>query len=646
MKKRSLLVLMIIMAFMLAACSSGSGPVKQEGPALQDGKLILEGITVDFGQNTNTGKSPARLSEVKATATEEENGLSSPLYELTLEEDFTQPITISIPLPGEYTGEEGETLLMGLGVEAQYDSGRIGTEYFYFPVEIVDGMARASFSAKEMAQAPFYMGATEGAAQPSNIERGLSLRCGLFTQVLYFEDGGHFKLFHPLKVDGKFFHHIITSSGQKEILNDLEAVYNKYKMLGYEYRDSDFPMNVLIKSIGDAGSYHTLFKDITLNTNNFTKEYKNGDLNPLLWHEFFHYVQGCYTGIFGDTEWIDEATASFYEASALGATSTNLTAEYFEKQFTSALPLKDTPQDGYARSPLIAYLTKKAGDDRWIQKVYAKGGTKEAFIEVAGDPAGWAHDYYLDLVTGTVGNLNVYTLHRSLIGGDYGADVGSTLNIKLPDADANNDVKDDAKDILIGSAKVTMNGQGARLIALKADKDELKKLPDASDIKVECKGAQVTVLSARGREVTNLGQSLTGLKKSPENNTVYLILLTSSAAPETSSEFEVKVKMARKKVDFSGTYHGIMNSVKTGKDYEVTTEVVFEHEFGDGDYYKITTSNNASDSKYINGSYFVRKNGEVNYPGGKFNFAPDGMSLTITMLETNGDVRANVSGQK
>lgn len=182
-------------------------------------------------------------------------------------------------------------------------------------------MAQASFSAKEMAQAPFYMGATEGAAKPSNIERGLSLRCGIFTQVFYFEDGGHFKLFHPLKVDGKFFHHIITSSGQKEILNDLE-------------------------------------KDITLNTNNFTKEYKSGDLNPLLWHEFFHYVQGCYTGIFGDTEWIDEATASFYEASALGLTSTNLSAEYFEKQFTSALPLKDTPQDGYARSPLIAYLTK------------------------------------------------------------------------------------------------------------------------------------------------------------------------------------------------------------------------------------------------------------------------------------------------
>lgn len=114
------------------------------------------------------------------------------------------------------------------------------------------------------------------------------------------------------------------------------------------------------------------------------------------------------------------------------------------------------------------------------------------------------------------------------------------MNTKLPDADANNGVKDDAKDILIGSAKVTMNGQGARLIALKADKDELKKVSYGANIKVECKGAQVTVLSARGREVT--------------------------------------------------------------------TVVVFEHEFGDGDYYKITTSNNASDSKYINGSYFVRKN--------------------------------------
>lgn len=87
-------------------------------------------------------------------------------------------------------------------------------------------------------------------------------------------------------------------------------------------------------------------------------------------------------------------------------------------------------------------------------------------------------------------------------------------------------------------------------------------------------------------------------------------------------------------------------TVLSARGREVTTVVVFEHEFGDGNYYKITTSNNESGSKYINGSYFVRKNGEVNMAGSKFNFAADGMSFTASMLETNGNVWANIAGQK
>ena len=136
------------------------------------------------------------------------------------------------------------------------------------------------------------------------------------------------------------------------------------------YGEDDFPMNVHVKKISDAGSYHSLFGDITLNTDNFKSKYEKGALNSLLWHEFFHYVQGCYTGIFSSTEWIDEATSSYYEARAKDTSFTSLTNQYFEKQFVSALPLNDTAQDGYARSPLITFLSQKKGNDSWIRTVY------------------------------------------------------------------------------------------------------------------------------------------------------------------------------------------------------------------------------------------------------------------------------------
>lgn len=637
MKKTILLIISIILMVSLVACGDN-------GAVLKDGKISLEGTIIDFGENIGIDKKSAILKTVKATENEEENGLYSPLYELTLKQDLTEPITISIPIPKEYTGEDGETLLMGLGVEAEYDSGRVSTEYFYFPVEIIDNIAKIEFSPKEISEAPLYMGATEGSAKANRVEIGLSLKCGLFGQVAYFKEGGHFRLYYPLKVDGKFFHHIVGTSGIEDILKDLEFVYQKYKKLGYKYNEKDFPMNILIKSIDDDGSYHGLFKDITININKFDGTYKSGQLNSLLWHEFFHYVQGCYTGAFNTTDWIDEATASYYEATANEKSSTTLTAQYFEKQFTSALPIKSTAQDGYARSPLIFYLSKKIGDDTWIRKVYEQGGNTEAFIAVVGDPLQWAHSYYLALASGQVGDLATYTLYKNTTSGVYKGDVGTTLKLNIPTADEIEKVTED--ELLIGSTKVTMNGQGSRLIAITVDNDTLKNLPDGADVKIECKGASVTVLSAKGKEVKKLGKSLTGLKKSIDDKQVYLAVVTSSSEKEASAEFEVKVKLSLKKIDFSGTYKGIMNVTKTGKDYEVTTVVTYEKEFGDGDYYKIVCTNNETGSKYINNSYFVRKNGESNIAGAEFNFSSDGTSFTATMKEFDGKVWGNLNGQK
>lgn len=645
MKKYMALFLTLLMIITITACGKDVSPISGKSASAENGVINLDGVTVSFGENSVPDGESAILRIIKETGIEAENGLSSELYELILTEAYTDSVKISLPVPKDYTGEEGESLLVGLGVECEYGSGYTGTEYFYFPVDVVDGVAVANFVPAELFKAPLYMGAGKGTAAPSSMKTSISLKCGLFTNVCYFEDGGHFKLYYPMKVNGKFFHDTVGSSGREVILRDLEAVYEKYKALGYKYDEGDFPMNVLVKKINDAGSYHSLYEDITLNTDNFNDKYTTGSLNPLLWHEFFHYVQGCYTGVFGGSDWIDEATASYYEASAKDVTYTSLTAQYFERQFTGALPTEDTAQDGYARSPLISFLTKKKGSDAWIKTVYEKGGTQEALIAEVGDPFGWAHEYYVALASGQVGEGNAYTIYKNLSTDVYGEDVGTTLSIRIPDEDKQ-EQKKSGEDIVLGSASVTMGGQGCRLVAITVEADELKKLPDGVDPKVECKGASVTVISAIGRNVKNCGTSLTGFKDSIDNKKVYLVVVTSKAASGVSDSLKVNVKMVSEKIDYSGTYKGVLNVTETGKDIDVTTVVTYEKDFGDGAYYKIVCSNDETGSTYINNSYFVRSTGEANIAGADFKFSADGQSFSASMMDFNQKVWGIISGQK
>ena len=637
-----LIVASVIGLIGLCACSVTPGG---KSASVEDGIISLGETTVSFGDNKVPDGDSASMISVKATDTEEVNGLNSELFELTLAEAYKQPLTITLPLPDDYTGKAEEALLIGLGVDCEYDSGSVGTEYFYIPAEVADGAASASFTPAELFEAPLYMGASEGTAEPKKMETSLSLKCGLFSNVSYLADGGHFRLYYPMKVDGKFFHDIVGSSGRQAILGDLEAVYEKFKALGYKYDEGDFPMNVQIKKINDAGSYHSLFGDITLNVGNFTDKYASGSLNPLLWHEFFHYAQGCYTGIFNATKWIDEATASYYEASAKDITFTSLTAQYFEKQFASAIPMKDTAQDGYARSPLISFLSKKQGDDTWIKTVYEAGGTQDALITAVGDPSGWAHEYYTALASGLVGQEGAYTLHKNLSTGAYSADVGTTMKLSIPDTDEQSEAASGGK-LVLGSASVTMNGQGCRLVAITADAEELKKLPDGINPSVECKGASVTVVSAIGSKSKSYGSSLTGLKDSADSKAVYLVVVTSKEPAGTSGSFEVKVKMELEKIDYSGTYKGVLNVTETGADIDVTTVVTYEKDFGDGAYYKIVCSNDETESTYINNSYFVRNTGEANIAGAEFNFSADGQSFFATMLDFNNKAWGNISAAK
>jgi hypothetical protein len=106
--------------------------------------------------------------------------------------------------------------------------------------------------------------------------------------------------------------------------------------------------------------------------------------------------------------------------------------------------------------------------------------------------------------------------------------------------------------------------------------------------------------------------------------------------PFKSTEKTFTIKTQAEKVDYSGTFTGILHVAETGKDIDVTTVVTFEKDFGDGSYYKIVCSNNETESTYINGSYFVRwSTGEANIAGAKFVFSADGTSFRASMRDHN-----------
>ncbi len=125
------------------------------------------------------------------------------------------------------------------------------------------------------------------------------------------------------------------------------------------------------------------------------------------------------------------------------------------------------------------------------------------------------------------------------------------------------------------------------------------------------------------------------------------VALSAKLKPFVKTEMEVILNTKTNKVDYSGTFTGVLHVAETGKDIDVTTVVTFEKDFGDGSYYKIVCSNNETGSTYINGSYFVRwSTGEANIAGAKFVFSADGTSFSASMRDHKDKEWGEITCQK
>ena len=521
-----LLLGMVLTIAILSACSSGGG----ESAAVKDGIIELQDTKLDFGDNAVTDSSKATLTAMKLGDEDKPEGLASTLFELELDMSCTSPVTISIPLGESEKPEDEEAVpMLGLGNDLTISDGSVKTLYAYIPAQMKDGLVTATFTPAEYMEELNINGAT-GSAKPSK-ER---LRLGIFWCSTTFTDGGHFIVNFPAQ-SGTLF---INYSDRSALLSDLEEVYNDYLDKGYTYaKRSNWPVEVNVQSLSDMGYYSYGWSGaegkIYINRSLFQSGYQASAVKPLLAHEFFHFVQLNYVDPGNDNTWFDEATATYFEGEKSGSIP-SIVAEYNEKIFSGVLPEENDSANGYARMPLIKFLSNKLGESFILSAYTAAGGGSDwnsALVSSTGPVAGWASDFYEALVKGDVGSYAPYTLHTNLAAGER-AEIGTALELKVPTADELLTIVENDEIPNLGETTLSVGPCGAQLVALTIDDTNLFRVSEGTDPVVSVAGgADVRVFAIRGSKVTVMQSSggsvkLSNFKKSCEDKYVFLALVT------------------------------------------------------------------------------------------------------------------------
>lgn len=542
--KFMLLFLFTAMILMLVACGGSSGGGQSAG--VKDGAIELADARFDFGANQigDSSKSTLTVIKIKDTDHEAADGINSDLFELYLEEDLNQPVTVTIPMK-DTTKPEGDnvTPALGIGLPVVSKTDSANTLYSFVAAEIVGDNLVATFVPSEH-MAEISINGANGEARPS-LER---VRLGLFWMQTYFEDGGHFLVEFPagnIKRDGW----LLDSKTRPAFLNDLEEVYEAYNKMGFQYnKRKNWPMKITIQSMDDmgyyAGSYWSPAEGyIAINRNLFQGGYDAGTVKPLLAHEFFHFVQANYMGNGSDLLWLDEATATYFENEKSGQFP-SIVSEYKTNVFQGVFPKDNTASHGYARMPLIKFLVNKVGQEG-IKNVYtlADGGAKweDALLSAFGPPANWAPAFYEAMVRGEVSDYATYSVHRNLsVGQDQ--EVGKSLALEIPSADKVKKMLDNDETPLLASTTLSIESFGAQLVAFTIDDKNLKNLADDMDPVVSVSDGHLTLLSAKSRDVKVMpGGLMENFKKASEDKIVYLAIVT-GLHESGKKDYELKVE--------------------------------------------------------------------------------------------------------
>ncbi|HPR40109.1 MAG TPA: hypothetical protein PKV62_03735 [Oscillospiraceae bacterium] len=533
-------LMLIFLLVMLSACGFG-----EASASVKDNRIELDGAALDFGGNAVPDSSETTLTALKVKEKEKPEGLASALYELELDMTCTEPVTVSIPLEGDAPEDDAEAVpMLGLGNDLTLSDGGVNTLYTYLPAQVANGTVTASFIPAEYLEELSVNGAS-GGANPSREH----LRLGIFWCSTTFVDGGHFLVYFPAQMHTAF----ISYNDRSALLSDLEGVYNEYLNKGYVYaKRSSWPIEVNIQSLDAMGYYSYGWNGaegkIYLNRSLFEGGYQANAVKPLIAHEFFHFVQLNYVGSGDDNPWFDEATATYFEGQKGGGIP-SIVAEYNEKIFSGVFPEENDAANGYARMPLIQYLSQTRGED-FILNAYTIAGEgadwDSALLSSLGPPSGWAADFYEALVKGDVGSYAPYTLYSNLTGNGL-AGVGTSLALQIPTEEEIATIMENDEIPSLGETTVSVGPYGAQLVALTIDAKSLSRINEGSDPTVSVSGADLRVFAVRGSTVTVLPSSgesvkIGDFKKLCEDKYVFLALVTGLHA-DGKQDYTLKVEL-------------------------------------------------------------------------------------------------------
>ncbi|MEA4893895.1 MAG: hypothetical protein VB064_01390 [Oscillospiraceae bacterium] len=533
---------LILLALLLSGCSGNKEAY------LKNGALTLDGIGVDLGDNDMQDGTQTLLADI--TDSVQADGLVSGVYRLELDVPCTETVFVKIDM-GDIDangGEDDGTLMLGVGVASPDGASVL---YKYVESEITDKTASASFVPAEIFENALVRGASSPGSESAAETVRETLYLGLFRNTFTNAANGHFRVWFPsaVRTGGKF---LINYNDRQVLLTDLETVYQKYLSMGFEYgKRTVWPMDVYIQSLdaegyyteGKAGTVGSLvyadtsdFGCIYLNIDYFNNGYDQSRVKAILAHEFFHFVQLNYSAPGTDCPWLDEATATYFEWKERGVIP-DVTSKYWSLIFDGIYPEENTGENGYARMPLIDYLSQKDSED-FILTAYQDGGPSgdwDNALQVAlqGPPEAWVNDFYNKYLSGgIISNYKPYTLYKELISGtqEEFTRVGTALKLTIPDKDEIDTALKDGDSPVLGTVSLSIPALGARLVALDIDAATLKNLPDDMDPVVHVEGnCAVTVYAIKGNnyEVLQGGgdAKLKDFKKAVGEKVQYLVLV-------------------------------------------------------------------------------------------------------------------------
>ena len=528
---RLLFAVVLLIVFALSGCSAL--PSGSTDPEIKDGVLKIDGVTIDFGANVVSEDSETTVSVLTPDEDNAPDGLASELYELDMETLYDEAVTVTMQFDGETPDDEDAQLMLGVGSLVETTEGDSDTYYSYIPVELEDGTATASFSPADYADLTVRGNSTSGSTPAPYKERVNFALCWVTTTYI---DGGHFIVYMPLKT-GSFY---LNFEERDDLLSDLEYIYNYYLDKGYTYsKRDDWPMSVTIKSLKNEGEYYYSWNiaggSLYLSTRHFDNGYTAGSLNPLLAHEFFHFVQANYVDNSNDLIWMAEATACYFEMMNTARTDIPaIVCKYNEKIFTGPLPADDTAANGYARMPLIDFLSTKYTEEciHSIYKLVSSGTDWDtALLKIFGSPKIWAGDFYESVVKGECSSgFSPYTLHKEITNGSAYTSIGTAMSLVMPETDEIAVLQQNDEPVLLGKATIHIESLGAHVVALTIDDSNLEKLPDGVDPVIKVSGGDLRVFTINGKYVDTAknsgGVTLTDFKDTIDKGYRILALVT------------------------------------------------------------------------------------------------------------------------